>query len=67
MNFPKVPNFPHNAGMSTQIVKTDSGKTKTGYLWVYLDFGRCVFFEWHASRDGVQPAALGATPVLGGA
>jgi transposase len=27
-----------------------SGKTKTGYLWVYLDPGRSVFFEWHASR-----------------
>jgi len=27
-----------------------NGKTKTGYLWVYLAPGRGVFFEWHASR-----------------
>jgi transposase len=27
-----------------------NGKTKVGYLWVYLDPGRCVFFEWHAGR-----------------
>ena len=28
-----------------------SGKTKTGYLWVYLAPGMGVFFEWHASRS----------------
>ncbi len=26
------------------------GKTKKGYLWVYLAPGRGVFFEWHAGR-----------------
>ena len=26
------------------------GKTKTGYLWVYLAPGIGVYFEWHASR-----------------
>jgi len=29
------------------------GKAKKGYLWVYLDPGRCVFFEWHAGRGAV--------------
>ena len=27
-----------------------SGKTKTGYLWVYHAPGKGVLFEWHASR-----------------